>query len=298
MLKETVQGIRDGQITHSGEQHQALFLRERAAFPLRLLEGMENYRFAYEQAKAAGASANPIHTRKDVERWVRIAPPSFEDQKGAWQTFCVGWATGVIAEEKDVRYTALGAKETVRFIAHYRDRFGMAKSDPLGTFIGITGDLAKLVRAAETDEETASKPPKEAREIVLLLCDQPQLKEQVDRMIEAKLVETGVQQLGRDLLAHVEAQTNRFERPILRPFQQAITDYLEQINYNPDAAPPESAPAASAGGATPAPPPAVGGQGASGTIEERLLKLKGLMDAGLITRDQYDQRAAAILAEV
>ena len=105
MLKETVQGIRDGQITNSNEPHQALFLRERAAFPLRLLEGMESYRFAYEQAKAAGASANPIHTRRDVKEWVRIGPPSYEDQKEAWQTFCVGWATGVVAEDKDVRYT-------------------------------------------------------------------------------------------------------------------------------------------------------------------------------------------------
>jgi hypothetical protein len=299
MLKDTVQGIRDGQITNSNEPHQALFLRERAAFPLRLLEGMESYRFAYDQTRAAGSSANPIHTRKDVKEWVRIGPPSFEDQKEAWITFCVGWATGVIAEDKDVRYTAVGAKETVRFIAHYRDRFGMAKSDPLGAFTAVTGDLAKLVQQAQTDEEAGSKPPKEAREMVLLLCDQPQLKEQLDRMIEAKLVEVGVQQLGKELLTHVEAQNNRFERPILRPYQQAITDYLETINFNPDAgvapvsvpAPKTVAPEPEAPSAAPAPQP-------SGTIEERLLKLKSLVDAGLITREQYDQRAAAILTEV
>lgn len=302
MLKDTVQGIRDGQITNSNEPHQALFLRERAAFPLRLLEGMDSYRFAYDQSKAAGASANPIHTRKDVREWVRIGPPSFEDQKEAWQTFCVGWATGVIAEDKEVKYTALGAKETVRFVAHYRDRFGMAKSDPLGAFIGITGDLAKLVRAAETDEETASKPPKEGRDLVLLLCDQPQLKEQIDRMIEAQLVEKGVKQIGRELLSHVEAQNGRFERPIVRPYQQAITDYLEKINFNPDAAPVVATPAPITATVTveptptaaiPATPPAP-----VGTLEERLTKLKSLMDAGLITKDQYDARAASILSEV
>ncbi|MFY7954381.1 MAG: hypothetical protein ACOVT5_17905, partial [Armatimonadaceae bacterium] len=55
MLKETVQGIRDGQITDSNEQHQVLFLRERAAFPLRLLDGLDNYRFAYDQVRAQGS---------------------------------------------------------------------------------------------------------------------------------------------------------------------------------------------------------------------------------------------------
>jgi hypothetical protein len=81
MLKDTVQGIRDGQISNSNEQHQVLFLRERAAFPLRLLEGMESYRFAYDQSRAQGASANPIHTRRDVREWVRINPPSFPRTK-------------------------------------------------------------------------------------------------------------------------------------------------------------------------------------------------------------------------
>jgi hypothetical protein len=306
LLKDTVQGIRDGQITNAGEQHQVLFLRERAAFPLRLLEGMDSYRFAYEQAKAAGASANPIHTRKDVREWVRIAPPSFEDQKAAWQTFCVGWATGVISEEKDVRYTAAGAKETVRFIASYRDRFGMAKSDPLGTFIAITGDLAKLVREAETDQESASRPPREGRELVLLLCDQPQLKEQLDRGIEARLIELGVQEMGRSLLAHVEAQSRRFDRPILRPYQQAITDYLEQINYNPDAvvpvipAPispaPVVAPPAPEPVATAAPAPAA--TSGIGGVRERLANLKSLLDDGLITEADFAQRKAAILTEI
>ncbi|MBC8101243.1 MAG: hypothetical protein H7Z41_01465, partial [Cytophagales bacterium] len=234
MLRDTVQGIRDGQMSNANEQHQVLFLRERAAFPLRLLEGMDSYRFAYDQSKAQGASANPIHTRKDIREWVRISPPSYEDQKHAWQTFCVGWALGVVAEERDVRYTATGARETVRFIASYRDRFGMAKSDPLGTFIAITGDMAKLIQEAQSEQEIASRPPREAREIVLLLCDQPSLKDHMDQGIEAKLLELGVQEVGRALLSHVEAQSARFPRPILRPYQQAVTDYLEQINYNPD----------------------------------------------------------------
>jgi hypothetical protein len=231
MLRDTVQGIRDGQISNSNEYHQVLFLRERAAFPLRLLEGMESYRFAYDQAKAAGASANPIHTRRDVREWIRINPPSYEDQKEAWETFCVGWASGVIEEERDVRYTATGAKETIRFIASYKDRFGMPKTDPLGTFIAITGDMAKLMREGEDAQSQANRPPKEAHEIVLILCDHPNIKLHLDQGIENKLHELGVAELGNLLVRHVQSQERILPAPVYRPYQKAIADYLEKINY-------------------------------------------------------------------
>jgi hypothetical protein len=314
MLRDTVQGIRDGQLSNANEQHQVLFLRERAAFPLRLLEGMDSYRFAYDQSKAQGASANPIHTRKDVREWVRISPPSYEDQKHAWQAFCVGWALGVISEEKDVRYTATGARETVRFIASYRDRFGMAKSDPLGTFVAVTGDMAKLMQEAQSEQEIASRPPKEAREIVLLLCDHQTLKEHLDQGIEAKLQEIGVQEVGRTLLTHVEAQSSRFPRAILRPYQQAVTDYLEQINYNPDSgvlptpkmgvtvfdSAPVAEPASTQAALPPlAAAPAATGNGSSNlTVRERLANLKALLEDGLINEDDFNSRKATILSEI
>lgn len=336
MLKDTVQGIRDGQITNANEQHQVLFLRERAAFPLRLLEGMDSYKFAYEQARAQGASANPIHTRKDVREWVRISPPSFEEQKLAWQTFCVGWASNVIGENRDVRYTATGAKETIQFVASYRDRFGMPKTDPLGTFIAITGDMAKLMREAETEFELSNRPPKEAREIVLILCDNPALREQLEQGIEARLHELGVAEMGNLLVGHVQRQEKSLPREIYRPYQQAISDYLEQINYAGPAAPvpvnpvaPVSVPAgvpagvgAPANGAAPvaavpgptvtAPTPALPAPGMAQTqaaapapsggniagIKERLANLKMLFDEGLITEDDYNTRRAAILTEI
>jgi Predicted membrane protein len=325
MLKDTVQGIRDGQISNANEQHQVLFLRERAAFPLRLLEGMDSYRFAYEQARAQGASANPIHTRKDVKEWVRISPPSFEDQKQAWQTFCVGWASGVVTEERDIRYTATGQKETIKFVAAYRDRFGMPKTDPLGTFISITGDMAKLMREAETEHESANRPPKEAREIVLILCDNPLLREQLDQGIENKLHEFGVAELGNLLVSHVQRQERSLPREIYRPYQQAIADYLEQINYaGPGAAVPVepvqpvaaapvgqptgvAAPSVNGGAGVPAatvpsptpaaalPAPAVSNVQ---SLRERLANLKMLLDEGLITEEDFNSRKAAILSEI
>jgi hypothetical protein len=326
MLKDTVQGIRDGQISNSNEQHQVLFLRERAAFPLRLLEGMESYRFAYDQSRAQGASANPIHTRRDVREWVRINPPSFREQKEAWQTFCVGWASQVIGEERDTRYTATGAKETVRFIASYRDRFGMPKTDPLGTFVSITGDMARLMResaeknGADGRTATAGRPPLEAREIVLILCDNAALKQQLDQGIEEKLHELGVSELGNRLVAHVQAQERALPGEIYRPYQQAISDYLEQINYAGPAAAmpvtpvaaPLAAPAGNGGAAlagptlvqpAPAalPQPSSGGNAGASTVQnlrERLANLKSLFDDGLITQEDFDTRRAAILAEV
>lgn len=235
MLRDTVQGIRDGQITNSNEPHQILFLRERAAYPLRLLEGMDSYRFAYEQARAQGATINPIHTRKDVREWVRINPPSYEDQKEAWETFCVGWASQVIQEERDTRYTATGVKETIKFVASYRDRFGMPKTDPLGTFVAITGDMAKLMRESQEKAQDAQllshRPPQEAREIVLILCDHPTIKEHLDQGIEQKLLELGVTDMGNMLVKHVEAQEKILPKVIYRPYQKAISDYLEKINY-------------------------------------------------------------------
>lgn len=305
MLRDTVQGIRDGQISNANEQHQVLFLRERAAFPLRLLEGMESYRFAYEQARAQGASANPIHTRKDVREWVRINPPSFEDQKNAWQTFCVGWATQVISEERDTRYTATGVKETLRFIAMYRDRFGMPKTDPLGGFVAITGDMAKLMREAESEIESASRPPKEAREIVLVLCDHPTLKEQIDQGIEEKLHEAGVADLGNRLVAHAQLQEKALPAGIYRPYQKAISDYLEEINYaGPGAAvamnPVAPVPALAAPTAPPVPNNGGATEGASPaqTIRERLAHLKSLYDDDLITEEEFNARKTAILAEI
>ena len=135
MITESVQGIKDQQITNSNEPDQVLFLHERAAFPLRLLQGMDSYRYAYDQVKAQGAAANPIHTRTDVKEWVRIAPPSFEDQKEAWRTFVIGWASGVIAEEQEARYTSVGTRTQTRFVANYVDKFGMPKTDALGGFM-------------------------------------------------------------------------------------------------------------------------------------------------------------------
>ncbi len=302
MLKETVQGIRDGQITDSNEQHQVLFLRERAAFPLRLLDGLDNYRFAYDQVRAQGSSANPVHTRKDIRDWIRIAPPSAQEQLAAWRTFCVAWALGVIAEDADVRYTAVGTRETVTFTAHYKDRFGLSKSDPLGAFGSVTGDLARLIEGVRSEDETSDRPPREARGMVLLLCDQRELREHLDRAIEEVLLAEGIGAVGERLLAHAGGQGDRFPRSIVRPYQAAVTQYLETIRYQPGmpgtpSQSPATAPAVSATAPSVLPEP-VREAASADSVRERLARLRALHDDGLIDADDFARRKAEILAEI
>ena len=304
MITESVQGIKEQQITNSNEPDQVLFLHERAAFPLRLLQGMDSYRYAYDQVRMQGAAANPIHTRTDVKEWVRIAPPSFEDQKQAWRTFVVGWASGVISEEFDSRYTAVGTRTVSRFSANYVDKFGMPKTDALGGFNTVEVPVAGMKAEAGAD-----RPPLEARDIVQRLCDDRRMLAQVAAAIDERLRDEGAKGLGDRLVAHAVAQKSRWPLGFYDSYYQVLTDYLEEVNYGGSA---ETGPVPNSGGVgrqTVANPPAVvPGNGVtvsagavtapSRTRKERLGELKDLLDEGLISQAEFDERRKAILAEV
>src|SRR5205085_9417370 len=118
-----------------------LLVLERAACPLRLMQNLRYYRFAYDQARQAGAAANPMHIRKDVRDWLRIDPPSLEDQKAAWRTFVVAWAAGVVTEQSAATATSTGEQLVKTFAVTYTDNFGMPKTDILGRLTprGIRG---------------------------------------------------------------------------------------------------------------------------------------------------------------
>jgi len=304
MITESVQGIKEQQITNSNEPDQVLFLHERAAFPLRLLQGMDSYRYAYDQVKAQGAAANPIHTRTDVKEWVRIAPPSAEDQKQAWRTFVIGWASGVVAEEQEARYTAVGTRTQTRFVASYVDKFGMPKTDALGEFNTVTAPPAPATVDRGGAGSGEDRPPMEARDIVQRLCDDRRMQAQVAAVIDERLRDTGARALGDRLVAHANTQKARWPLPFYNSYYAVLTGYLEEINY---------------GGASEAPPPQVWGAGEDKAREEvpslpapqtwgggasprsrreRLGELKELLDETLITQDEYDTRRREILAEV
>ena len=308
MIMDTVQGVKDQQISNSNEPHQVLFLRERAAFPLRLLQGMESYRYAYDQVKSLGAAANPIHTRTDIKDWIRISPPSAEEQRSAWRTFVVGWASSVISEEHEARYTSFGTRDTVTFTAHYTDKFGMPKSDALGGFTVIES----IVAGYKPESATAGRPPAEARDIIQRLCDDRRMAAQINAAIDERLRAEGSSVLGSRLVQHAGAHKASMEAAFYDAYYAVLTDYLEEINYSGEA--PAASPISTAANgaststsfatsqatsqavATSAPststPPAVRSR------KERLAELKELLDEGLITQDEHDGRRKEILAEV
>ncbi len=305
MIMETVQGVKDQQITNSNEPHQVLFLRERAAFPLRLLQGMDSYRYAYDQVKSQGAAANPIHTRTDVKDWVRISPPSAEDQKQAWRNFVIGWASGVIAEERETRYTSIGTRDQVHFVAHYTDKFGMPKSDALGGFNTVESVVAGFAPEAGNPD----RPPPEARDLVQRLCDDRRMQAQIAAAIDERLRADGSQIFGDLLVSHANREKITQAPAFYDSYYKVLTDYLEEINYaGTRAAASVTTPLAVAPSLqTVASPPAlINGSGATAAppapparaLKERLAALKDLLADDLITQDEFDARRKEILAEV
>ena len=300
MLTESVQNIKDQQITNSNEPDQVLFLHERAAFPLRLLQGMDSYRYAYDQVKSQGAAANPIHTRTDVSEWVRISPPSAEDQKQAWRTFVVGWASGVISEERESRYTSVGTRTQLKFMASYVDRFGMPKSDALGGFNTVETPVAGFKAEAGSPD----RPPLEARDIVQRLCDDRRMQAQIAAAIDERLRDLGAKALGDRLVAHAGTQKAAWSPAFYNAYYQVLTGYLEEINYGGGSpltlnnggtgAGTSALPAVIAGSASVAGPTAAGTR----TLKERLTSLKELLTEDIITKEEFDDRRKEILAEV
>lgn len=297
MIMDTVQGVKDQQISNSNEPHQVLFLRERAAFPLRLLQGMDSYRYAYDQVKAQGAAANPIHTRTDVKDWVRISPPSAEDQKQAWRTFVVGWASGVIAEEHETRYTSIGTRDEISFVAHYTDKFGMPKSDALGGFNAVES----IIAGYKPEAGSPDRPPQEARDLVQRLCDDRRMQSQIAAAIDERLRAEGSQAFGNRLVAHANREKANQEPAFYDSYYKVLTDYLEEINYAGTRASGANASSLQTVASVPAIIAASGGAVAATTpraLKERLGDLKMLLDESVITQEEFNARRKEILAEV
>src|SRR5205823_3259226 len=138
--------------------------------------------------------------------WLRIDPPTIEDQRAAWRTFVVAWAAGLIDETEQVTRTSTGSRSSIGFQVSYRDNFGMPKTDLLGYMPSSIraprsdSDAPPAWAAeAEGDERDRSLPPLEARDVVIRICDDKTLHEQIRRAIRQKIEEQGVQAFG-DLL--------------------------------------------------------------------------------------------------
>lgn len=275
LVRQVVPNLHSQNWANNAEQHQALFLRERAAFPLRLLEGLSGYRFNYEQERQRGATSNPMHSRFDVQRWLRIDPPTIEDQRAAWRTFVVAWAAGLIEEKEQVTRTSTGQRTTIGFQVSYRDNFGMPKTD-------LLGHMPDSVRARPAESQAPawagveegeardrSLPPPEARDVVIRICDDRTLHEQIRRAIRQTIEAQGVQAFGDMLIGHSEAKYGQLAPEFYDSYyfvlagdpkqDPPVEGYLAEIGYGgrrdgvPLAqvtTPPPAAPAASDAGAS------------------------------------------------
>jgi hypothetical protein len=212
LVRQVVPNLHSQNWANNAEEHQALFLRERAAFPLRLLQNLSGYRFNYEQERQRGATANPMHSRFDVQRWLRIDPPTIEEQRAAWRTFVVAWAAGLIEEKEQVTRTSTGTRTTIGFQVSYRDSFGMPKTDLLGHMPEAIrarpaeGQAPGWTGIEETDARDRSLPPLEARDVVIRICDDKTLHEQMRRAIRQTIEAQGVQAFGDSLISHSEGK--------------------------------------------------------------------------------------------
>jgi hypothetical protein len=229
LMEDQIAGLDAQNIANNAEQHQVLFIRERAGFPLRLLHGLDNYKFVYDQERARGG-ANPIHTRADIAQWIRIHPPSRTEQWRAWETFVAGWSSGVIQEIKSVQNTVLGAIETTSYRISYTDSFGFPKTDELGQWRETNQhNIAHAVFGGAKREDT-TRPPLEALNIVLTLCDKKTLHEQIRNAIELRRKQVGDVAFARAILDHARKQQHL-------PFYET---YYQTLVGDPNAAPPRT----------------------------------------------------------
>src|SRR3954451_17583478 len=119
--------------------------------------------------------------RKDVRDWLPIDPPSLEAQKGGRRPFRRAWPAAIVTEQVAATATVTGEQQVKTFSVTYTDNFGMPKTDILGRLTPPTRrGLAPSEPLPGTD---SALPPVDVREIVMRLCDDRTLHQQIRRAI-------------------------------------------------------------------------------------------------------------------
>src|SRR5204863_5679090 len=124
----------------------------------------------------------------------------------------------LVEETAQVTHTSTGSRSNIGFQVSYRDNFGMPKTDLLGHMpaaIRVQPTEAQAASAGappweeESDQRDRSLPPLEARDVVIRICDDRTLHEQIRRAIRHSIEALGVQAFGDQLIGHSEAQHGR-----------------------------------------------------------------------------------------
>jgi hypothetical protein len=227
-LMDDLERLESGRYAMLPNQYEILFLRESAAFPLRLLKEMSAYRQDYEYYTAGAAAQNPIHVRKDVSRWEPIDVPTSGEQDVAWETFIVGWASGVIVASTDREARTI-------FTTSYRDPFGMPVDRTVGYLLSLGQAPARKADSDAQSNAASILPPLEVHNIILTLCSDRSLLDGVRRGIDTRIRNLGANPFAAVLVQHAEEQKKR-ELSVYDDYRTRLLQYFEDHHMQPPAA--------------------------------------------------------------
>jgi len=172
------------------DSHQILITREEGAFPLRMIADIPSYEAAYRSHYDQG-NQYPLHARRDVN-WLKIDRPPQPEMDLSRIAFAAAWAAGIITDTKDAR------KRTVYQCTYIR------KGLPVDRTLG-------------DDYE----------EIVLVLCDDKELRSDLLKNVQKKREELGAEVLTKMILEHAKAQRSK-GIPFYEEYRQAIERYMDR----------------------------------------------------------------------
>jgi hypothetical protein len=140
------------------------------------------------------------------------------------------WASGVIEEVKTRRNTALGSFDMTSYRVTYTDNFGFPKTDELGEWRTLNQWDASTISFDGRKRVDSSRPPLEALDLVLTLCDKKTLCQQIERAIQIHRDQIGDIAFARTILSHAQKQKNAG-----LPFYET---YYQTLVGDPNASPP------------------------------------------------------------
>jgi len=194
--------LTDKDIRPLGDPHHIYFVQEVGAFPLRLIEGMEQMRTLYRAV--SGADQNPLHTHQDSRQFQDHMPETLTEIQ-AKQHLILAQALGLVAQAEN---TVTGYSE-VRM--HYQDKLtGLAKTQVLG------GDWQEAEDYLITDQN------RKVREV---------LEDSLQAIGQRAVTKPEKQSLYQKLMAYLKEQESTLpggrDNAVYRKQEGAIEEYVK-----------------------------------------------------------------------